>query len=123
MPERLGQTVIYRLYARRLRKQLAGAQLPAATGTSAKPYRTGRSVPRRRHSRGPVVDTVQDASPQVTAMIDKIAQDNLRYRILHAGARLTRGGRRRILKIAASWPWAEAIITAWQRIQALPAPG
>jgi Transposase DDE domain group 1 len=44
----------------------------------------------------------------------------LRYRILHAAARLTRGGRRRYLKIAASWPWAEAITTAWQRIQALP---
>lgn len=44
----------------------------------------------------------------------------LRYRILHAAARLVRGGRRRCLKIAASWPWAEAITTAWQRIQALP---
>ena len=44
----------------------------------------------------------------------------LRYRILHAAARLVRGGRRRCLKIAASWPWAEAITTAWQRIQAIP---
>ena len=44
----------------------------------------------------------------------------LRYRILHAAARLTRSGRRRCLKIAATWPWAETIITAWQRIQAIP---
>jgi hypothetical protein len=44
----------------------------------------------------------------------------LRYRILHAAARLTRSGRRRRLKIQASWPWAEAITTAWQRIDALP---
>jgi hypothetical protein len=46
----------------------------------------------------------------------------LRYRVLHAAARLTRASRRRILKIAAGWPWAEAITTAWQRIQALPPP-
>jgi hypothetical protein len=44
----------------------------------------------------------------------------LRYRILHAAARLVRGGRRRWLKIAASWPWAEAITAAWQRIGGLP---
>jgi len=44
----------------------------------------------------------------------------LRYRILHAAGRLVHGGRRRILKIAASWPWAEVIATAWQRIQAIP---
>jgi hypothetical protein len=43
----------------------------------------------------------------------------LRYRILHAAARLTRSGRRRRLKIAATWPWAPAIVTAWNRITAL----
>jgi hypothetical protein len=46
----------------------------------------------------------------------------LRYRVLHAAARLVRGGRRRTLKIAATWPWAQQIITAWQRIQAIPYP-
>ena len=44
----------------------------------------------------------------------------LRYRILHAAARLTHGGRRRYLKIAATWPWAQVIVTAWDRITALP---
>jgi hypothetical protein len=43
-------------------------------------------------------------------------------RVLHAAARLVRGGRRRTLKIAATWPWAEAITTAWQRVQAIPHP-
>jgi len=71
------------------------------------------------HARGPVVDTVQDASPQVTAMIDKIALDNLRYKILHAAARITRGARRRQLKIQATWPWAADIVTAFDRISAL----
>jgi hypothetical protein len=46
----------------------------------------------------------------------------LRYRVLHAAARLVHGGRRRTLKIAATWPWADTIVTAWQRIQAIPHP-
>ena len=44
----------------------------------------------------------------------------LRYRILHAAARLTRGGRQRRLNIAATWPWAADIVTAWDRVSALP---
>jgi hypothetical protein len=44
----------------------------------------------------------------------------LRYRVLHAAARLVRGGRRGCLKIAATWPWADPIVTAWQRVQAIP---
>jgi hypothetical protein len=43
-------------------------------------------------------------------------------RVLHAAARLVRGGRRRHLKIQASWPWADAITAALQRINALPQP-
>jgi hypothetical protein len=46
----------------------------------------------------------------------------LRYRLLHAAARLARSGRRRRLKIAATWPWAPAIVTAWERVTALPHP-
>lgn len=44
----------------------------------------------------------------------------LRYRLLHAAARLVRGGRRRHLKIAATWPWAADFVTAWTRITDLP---
>jgi hypothetical protein len=44
----------------------------------------------------------------------------LRYKILHAAGKLVRGGRRRRLKIPATWPWANAIATAWTRITALP---
>jgi len=65
------------------------------------------------------VDAVQDESPQVTVMIGKIAKDYLRYRTLHAAARITRGGRSRQLKIQASWPWAGDIVTAFDRITAL----
>jgi Transposase DDE domain group 1 len=52
----------------------------------------------------------------------KAEPKTLRYRILHAAARVARSGRRRRLKISATWPWASAIITAWDRITALPQP-
>jgi hypothetical protein len=45
----------------------------------------------------------------------------LRYGILHASGRLARSGRRRRLKIAATWPWAPAITAAWDQV-AGPAP-
>jgi hypothetical protein len=44
----------------------------------------------------------------------------LRYKILHAAARLAHSGRGRRLKISRSWPWATAITTAWTRLSALP---
>jgi DDE family transposase len=47
----------------------------------------------------------------------------LRYRVLHAAARLTHGQRRRWLRIPASWPWATHLTTAFARITAIPAPG
>jgi Transposase DDE domain group 1 len=47
----------------------------------------------------------------------------LRYRILHTAARLTRGQRRRWLRIASSWPWATQTTAAFNRIVAIPAPG
>jgi hypothetical protein len=56
------------------------------------------------------------------AGLAKAEPKTLRYRVLHAAARLVRGGRRRTLKIAATWPWAKEITTAWQHIQAIPHP-
>ena len=50
----------------------------------------------------------------------KAEPKTIRYRILHAAARLVHGARRRRLKIPATWPWATAITTAFTRIQALP---
>jgi hypothetical protein len=44
----------------------------------------------------------------------------LRYRIFHAATRLVKGARRRRLKIAVTWPWADAIVTAWHRLTAMP---
>ncbi len=53
------------------------------------------------------------------ADLAKAEPKTLRYRILHTAARLARSGRRRRLGIAASWPWAGDIATAWTRITAL----
>jgi Transposase DDE domain group 1 len=47
----------------------------------------------------------------------------LRYRLLHTAARLTRGQRRRRLRIPATWPWAQQITAAFDRIAAIPTPG
>ena len=47
----------------------------------------------------------------------------LRYRLLHVPARLTRGGRRRHLRIPESWPWAVAVQHTFTRVMAIPAPG
>ena len=46
----------------------------------------------------------------------------LRYRVLHVAARLVRGQRRRHLKIPPSWPWADELHRAFDRVLAIPAP-
>src|SRR5690242_19679651 len=46
----------------------------------------------------------------------------LRYRLLHAAARITRGARRLRLRIAATWPWAVDLVAAYTKLAALPQP-
>jgi hypothetical protein len=46
----------------------------------------------------------------------------LRYRLLHTAARITRGGRRIHLRLAAHWPWARQLAAAFARLAALPRP-
>lgn len=48
--------------------------------------------------------------------------DTLRYRAWHLPARLARHARQRTLAISETWPWAQAFLTCWQRLSALPAP-
>jgi hypothetical protein len=45
----------------------------------------------------------------------------LRLRLLSVAGRIVRGGRRRRLRLAATWPWARQTATAITRLQALPA--
>ena len=46
----------------------------------------------------------------------------LRYRLLHVPARLAHSGRRRRLRIPATWPWAADIVATFARIAAIPLP-
>jgi hypothetical protein len=47
----------------------------------------------------------------------------LRYRLLHVPARLTHGGRRRHLRLPATWPWVTQIVAVFATIAAIPEPG
>jgi hypothetical protein len=51
------------------------------------------------------------------------APKRLRHRLLHVAGRLTRSARRTTLHLPASWPWANAALTCFARLRALPAPG
>ena len=46
----------------------------------------------------------------------------LRYRLLHVAARLTHCARQTRLRIAEHWPWAVDLVTAFDRLTALPRP-
>jgi hypothetical protein len=45
----------------------------------------------------------------------------LRYRLLQVGARLVHSGRRWILRLPTSWPWAQLLYDAFRRLRSLPA--
>ena len=45
----------------------------------------------------------------------------VRQRLLHVAGRLVRSGRRVRLRLPRSWPWAEALVAAFERLRALPA--
>jgi hypothetical protein len=44
----------------------------------------------------------------------------LRQRLLHVAGKVTRSGRRKILRLPRSWPWAEALVAAFARLRSLP---
>ena len=46
----------------------------------------------------------------------------LRYRLLHAAARITCGARRIHLQFADTWPWLHALTAVFTRLAALPRP-
>jgi hypothetical protein len=48
--------------------------------------------------------------------------ETLRATILHIPARLVTHARKRILRIEQTWPWAGAVVQAWERLGAIPAP-
>jgi hypothetical protein len=46
----------------------------------------------------------------------------LRYRLLHVAAQLTRGQRNTYIRIQQSWPWAEELAAAFERLRLIPTP-
>ena len=59
------------------------------------------------------------------ALEDELARaepKRLRYRLLHQAGRIVRSGRRTRLRLERSWPWAQALVAAFERVRALPAP-
>jgi hypothetical protein len=47
----------------------------------------------------------------------------LRYRLLHVAGRVTRHARSTRMRLPRCWPWATALLAAFTRLRALPAPG
>jgi hypothetical protein len=91
-----------------------------------------RRLPSRQFAINQAWCTLAAIAADLTAWLQIIGLDGdlakaepktLRYRILHTAARLTRGQRRRWLRIPATWPWADQITAAFTRIAAIPAPG
>jgi Transposase DDE domain group 1 len=46
----------------------------------------------------------------------------LRYRLLHVAGRLAFSGRRARLHLQHTWPWADELVAAFERLKALPVP-
>jgi hypothetical protein len=52
----------------------------------------------------------------------RAAPATIRYRLLHVAGRITTSARRPTLRLDRDWPWLDALLTAFHRIRALPAP-
>lgn len=46
----------------------------------------------------------------------------LRYQLLHVAGQFTTSGRQRTLHLPTDWPWTQALLAAFRRLRALPAP-
>jgi hypothetical protein len=57
----------------------------------------------------------------LTGELAKAEPKRLRHRLLHTAARVVRHGRRTCLRVQADWPWATALVAAFQRLRAIPA--
>jgi hypothetical protein len=101
-----------RLLPNQVKEHLRGERCRLVAGTG--------SVWRRRGGRVAAGLVLLRHLADKTGLTSGLSRALASPRILHAAARLVRGRRKRRLKIQASWPWAEAIASAWQRIDTLP---
>ena len=56
----------------------------------------------------------------LTGQLARAEPKRLRHRLLHTAGRLVRHGRRTRLRLQADWPWADALLTAFTRLRAIP---
>nr|WP_258308199.1 transposase [Streptomyces sp. NWU339] len=68
------------------------------------------------------MSTALSASPHAVSPWSGAPPKKLRYRLLHAAARITRGGRRPRLRICATWPWRNELTSTFALLTALPRP-
>jgi hypothetical protein len=59
----------------------------------------------------------------LTGELARCEPKRLRYRLLHVAARLAFHARKATLRLHHAWPWAQALVDAFTRARALPAPG
>ena len=57
-----------------------------------------------------------DARPCLEGALQKAEPKRLRYTLLHSAGILVRSARRTTLRIAAGWPWADDLVTAFARL-------
>lgn len=74
---------------------------------------------RRRYRNRPAV---LEAAAAAAGPLAKAEPAILRYRLLHAAARLVKRSRHLILRIPETWPWAEEFAAAVNRVRAIPCP-
>ncbi len=58
----------------------------------------------------------------LTGELARCEPKRLRYRLPHVAGRLAFHARKATLRIHAAWPWADALVAAFTRVRALPAP-
>jgi Transposase DDE domain group 1 len=58
----------------------------------------------------------------LTGELSKAEPKRLRYQLLHVAGRLAFSGRQAKLHLQHTWPWAEDLLAAFQKLRALPAP-
>ena len=66
--------------------------------------------------------TVWTQALTLTGELASCEPKTLRYRLLHTAARLAFHARRATLRIQVTWPWADQLAAAFQRLAALPPP-
>lgn len=78
-------------------------------------YDTTRPWPERN------TELVNATTPRAGTVLLTAEPKRLRYRLLHVAGRIVTHARGIRLHLQRNWPWASVLLTAFQRLRALPA--